>query len=101
MKIAVTLYKGLDYNSVITERVLKDLVIMLEKEYELDIEFNAIDIPLVDEASFPKIVVNEKIIVEGRIPGVDEVVDAVFDIIKEKTPLGPAGFPLPLTANTT
>jgi hypothetical protein len=93
--IEITVYKGLDSNSTITWRLVKDLIITIGKEYELNIKLEVIEVPTIDYDKLPKVAVNGEILVEGRIPGVDELVNAIFDVIKEKTVLGPAGFPLP------
>ncbi|MCE4606354.1 MAG: hypothetical protein F7B59_03365 [Desulfurococcales archaeon] len=94
--IQITVYKGLDSNSTITWRLVKDLIVTISKEYELDIKLDVIEVPTIEYEKLPKVAVNGEIIVEGRIPGVDELVNAVFNVIKEKTVLGPAGFPLPV-----
>jgi hypothetical protein len=95
--IQVTVYKGLDTPSTITWRLVKDISITLAKEYELDINVDSIEAPTIDYEKLPKVIVNGKIVVEGRIPGIDELIEAVFDTIKEKSVIGPAGFPLPLS----
>ncbi len=95
--IRITVYKGLDNPSTITWRLVKDISITLAREYELDITVDSIEVPTIDYESLPKVIVNGKIVVEGRIPGVDELVEAVFNTIKEKSIIGPAGFPLPVS----
>ncbi len=95
--IRVTVYKGLDNPSTITWRLVKDISITLAREYELDITVDSIEVPTIDYENLPKVIVNGKIVVEGRIPGVDELVEAVFNTIKEKSIIGPAGFPLPVS----
>ncbi|MEB3756857.1 MAG: hypothetical protein GSR79_08405 [Desulfurococcales archaeon] len=99
--IQITVYKGLDSNSTITWRLVKDLTITISKEYELDIKLDVIEVPTIEYEKLPKVAVNGEIIVEGRIPGIDELVNAIFDVIKEKTVLGPAGFPLPVPETAT
>ncbi|MCE4615366.1 MAG: hypothetical protein F7B60_07565 [Desulfurococcales archaeon] len=93
--IEITVYKGLDSNSTITWRLVKDLIITISKEYELDIKLDVIEVPTIEYNRLPKVAVNGEILVEGRIPGVDELINAIFDVIKGKSVLGPAGFPLP------
>lgn len=99
--IRITVYKGLDSNSTITWRLVKDLTITISKEYELDIKLDVIEVPTIEYEKLPKVAVNGEIIVESRIPGIDELINAIFDVIKEKTVLGPAGFPLPVPEPAT
>jgi len=97
--VHIILYKGLNTESAIAEHAIKDFVKMVYETYKLTVRLTIIEVPSL-ENGLPSITVNGETIVEGRIPGFDELEEAVFNQLKEKTVLGPAGFPLiPLTHN--
>ncbi|MCE4617019.1 MAG: hypothetical protein F7C32_00310 [Desulfurococcales archaeon] len=92
-EVHIILYKGLNTESAIAEHAIRDFTKMIYETYKLSIELTIIEVPEMEDG-LPTVTINGEKIVEGRIPGFDELEEAVFNQLKEKTILGPAGFPL-------
>ncbi len=99
--VEVTVYRGLGVEGLLAERVVKHAAFILASSYSLPVDIVVIEIPAdsveARERGLPTVIVGGRVVVEGRVPGVSEVVDAVFEVIGEKyeTLLSLNGFPLP------
>jgi hypothetical protein len=98
----IVVHGGFDWASSVTIRKVKEAVVILASKYSIDISFDQVIIPIgEDEAGqlgLPEVVVvyngRRRTVSQGRVPGTDEIVDAVFELMEEE--LGPLLPPLRL-----
>ncbi len=97
-KIYVTAYVGLDHLSRITERVVREVQVFLAAEYGIPVEVNIVEVPLSGEEAWdsgvPAVLVEDKVVSSGDAPLVSDIVDAVFDKIREEHGILGAGLPI-------
>ena len=96
-RVTITVYTGLDRESRIAERVVKEAQAILGREYGLPIHIVTVPLPLSsDEAGeyeIPLILINGKPYSKGKAPLISEVIDMVFEILGEE--MGVIGSILP------
>lgn len=75
-------YLGHDWRSRMAARILKDLQLYFAKEYglKINVELTEIMVGDSDEESFlPLILIEGEAFSEGRVPSMEELVDALFE----------------------
>lgn len=95
--VEITLYVGLDWKSRIAERMVKEALAILAKEYGVSVEFNLVEIPVdgfeAEREGIPSVIVDGVVVAEGSIPSMEAVIDEVFKALEDKVGAGPGGFP--------
>ena len=101
-EITITVYAGLDRESRIAERVVREAKTILAANYGLPVEVMILPVPISsDEAGkyeVPLITIEGRIVSKGKAPLISEIVDAVFEIVGEE--FGVRGSLLPEVAIT-
>ncbi len=97
--IEITVYKGVDSEGVIAERVAKMASLVVATAYGIPVEVNVVEIPADSvecrEKGLPVVIVNGEVVSEGKVPAVSDLVDAIFRIIGSRSGVPTAyGFPL-------
>ena len=97
--IEITVYKGVDVEGVLAERVVKMASLAIATGYGIPVEVNVIEIPADSvecrERGLPVIIVNGEVVSEGKVPAVSDLIDVIFRIIGSKAGVPIAyGFPL-------
>lgn len=86
--IMVTVYTGPDEESRLAERIAREAQVFLAREYGIPVEVAVIRVPLSGEEAreegIPTTLVEDIAVASGRAPLIVEIVDAVFDKIKEE-----------------
>jgi len=95
--ITITVYAGLDEASRLAEKIVKEVQVFLAKEYGIPVEIAVIEVPVpgdeAAEAGLPTVLVEDKVVSSGEAPLATDVVDAVFDKIREENNITGVGLP--------
>ena len=94
--VTITAYLGFDWESRIAWRVVKDVQVLLVREYGIAVELDIVEVPVgdVDEGrQVPTIIVDGKPISSGKVPSMSALIEAVFDAIAEEVGVKGVGLP--------
>lgn len=88
MIIKITVYAGFDWKSKSTTRIAKEASLILSTHYGIHTSLDIVELPYNDieasSAGLPHVLVNGKTITRGRIPYLDEILDACFDVLEKR-----------------
>jgi hypothetical protein len=88
MTIKIRVYAGFDWRSRAAVKVVKEASLILTSHYGIHVLLDVIELPYNDleafSAGLPQVLVENKTIVRGRIPHIDEILDACFDVLEER-----------------
>lgn len=90
-------YIGHDWKSRMAARILRDLQLYFAREYGIVVEVSLTEIMIGDsdeEDLVPLVMMEGKVLSRGRVPSMEELVDAVFDQIVSGMKASVLGFPL-------
>ncbi len=94
--VTITVYLGFDWESRIAWRVVKDVQVLLVREYGIPVELDIVEVPVGDvdeERQVPTIIVDGKPISSGKVPSMSALIEAVFDAIAEEVGVKGVGLP--------
>ncbi|MCE4610456.1 MAG: hypothetical protein F7B17_00605 [Desulfurococcales archaeon] len=97
--IEITVYRGVDVDGIIAERVARMASLVVATAYGIPVDVNVVEIPADSvesrEKGLPVVIVNGEVVSEGRVPAVSDLVDAIFHVIGSRAGVPMAyGFPL-------
>ena len=95
--ITITIYSSLDEASRLAEKIAREAQVFLAREYGIPVEVVIVEVPMptdeAREAGLPTVLVEDREVAEGRVPLLTDVVDAVFEEIREEYGLAGSGLP--------
>lgn len=85
--LEVTVYRDLSFEGKLCEDVAREAFMILALKYGLAVNLNVVEIPADSEEGkangLPLVIVDGKIVIEGRVPSISEIVDSVFKAIED------------------
>jgi hypothetical protein len=88
MTLRIRVYAGFDWRSKSATKIVKEASLILASHYGIHVNVDVIELPYNDleasSAGLPQVVIEGRTVVRGRIPHIDEVIDACFDVLEER-----------------
>ncbi|MCE4600070.1 MAG: hypothetical protein F7C38_00690 [Desulfurococcales archaeon] len=95
--ITITVYSGLNDESRLAEEIARKAQLFLAVEYGIPVEVDVVKVPVsIEEArdmGLPTVIVEGREVSSGGVPLLADIIDAVFDEIREEYGLARTGLP--------
>jgi len=95
---AITVYTSVDWKSRLAEKAAREAARILGVEYGITVDVIVVEVPVdsgeAEELGLPTVIVGSRVLSQGQIPFISDLVDAVFDEIGEKVGVTGVGLPL-------
>ncbi|GEM_PF-751808 len=96
--VRIVLYAGLDGDSRLAVRLVRETIILLARNYGIDAHLDVTEVPVGDTEAkrhgLPLVKVNDEVVSQATIPSVSQLIDKVFEVLASSLELGPLRFPV-------
>ena len=96
--VTITVYSGVDWKSRMAEKAAREAARLLGAEYGIEVDVVVLEVPVdsegAEEMGLPTVFVGSRLLSQGAIPFISDLVDAVFEEIKEEIGVEIVGLPL-------
>lgn len=90
MPVEIIVYAGFDWRSRLAVEAARQASLVLVSTYGIEAPVDVVELPYGDldagEAGLPEVRVEGKIVARGRVPHIDEILDAAFEVLEERFP---------------
>jgi len=95
--VPITVYSSVDWRSRLAEKAAKEAARILGVEYGIEVDVVIVEVPVDSseavEIGLPTVIVGSRVLAQGQIPFVSDLIDAVFEEIREEVGIDRVGLP--------